>query len=199
MVNEEPGQVTGVVLAAGRARRAGGVNKALVPWPDGDRSVPLFEFAAANLRACCERVFINTERDRAVFEAAGYAVIGDGPFVDHGPLAGIYAGCQATDDEWLAVAPCDQLALPNQVYAKLVQAARRDGAAYAVSGGSLIPTCAVLHTKLVHLVREALMDQRLALVPFMQRHAVPVRFDDVEFANVNDPFGGSANRERPTE
>jgi molybdopterin-guanine dinucleotide biosynthesis protein A len=103
-------RMAGLVLAGGRARRMGGLDKAL-QQVDG-RTMLAAVIAALDLPV----VAISANGDPARFAAYGCPVLSDGEFQDQGPLAGILAGL-----EWasglgmtaLLTAPCDTPCLPH--------------------------------------------------------------------------------------
>jgi molybdenum cofactor guanylyltransferase len=103
-------QIAGLVLAGGRARRMGGVDKALLPFGEGTMLAAVI--AALDLPV----VAISANGDPARFAAYSCPVLSDGEFQDQGPLAGVLAGL-----EWAAglgmtavlTAPCDTPFLPR--------------------------------------------------------------------------------------
>jgi molybdopterin-guanine dinucleotide biosynthesis protein A len=103
-------QIAGLVLAGGRARRMGGVDKALLPF--GDSTMLAAVIAVLGLPV----VAISANGDPARFAAYGCPVLSDGEFQDQGPLAGILAVL-----EWAAglgmtallTVPCDTPCLPR--------------------------------------------------------------------------------------
>lgn len=176
-------QVTGVVLAGGRSRRMRGINKARMQV-DGQ---PLFRYAVNNLAGCCGRVVINTNRNQAAYQHEGFETIDDGAFDDKGPLAGVHAALKHATTPYVAIAACDQLALPDTIYPALCASATASRGAFACSPADTVPTCAVLPVGLLDEVRDALANGRLSLMAFMRDHADPVYFEGVEFGNVNSP------------
>jgi len=103
-------QIAGLVLAGGRARRMGGVDKALLPF--GESTMLAAVIVALDLPV----VAISANGDPSRFAAYGCPVLCDGEFQDQGPLAGVLAGL-----EWAAglgmtavlTAPCDTPCLPR--------------------------------------------------------------------------------------
>ncbi len=174
-------QVTGVILAGGKSLRMGGSNKALILH----KGKPLFGYALSNLEVCCARVVVNTERDQRTFEDMGLEVVGDGQFAGHGPVAGIHAALAFASTPFVAIAACDQLDLPAEVYQTLCSEVTETGAVYASSANDAIPTCAVLPVNLVEAARNALQLEQRALMAFMTSIGRPVAFDHIEFANLN--------------
>ena len=177
----EPDQVTGVVLAGGSGRRMGLINKALVVH----NGRPLYRYAVDNLAHCCGDIIVNTHRDVDQFRSAGFTVIGDGGFKGCGPLAGIHAALTKVATPFVAIAACDQLPLPVEVYRTLCSTVTPSLGAFACSGEHAVPTCAALPVVLAPVVEELLSKRKFALMPFMQAHAEAIQFADIEFGNVN--------------
>ncbi len=174
-------QVTGVVLAGGQSLRMGGRNKALVEF-HGKR---LYQYAVGNLEACSSRICINANRDEDVFLEAGFDVVGDGYFAGHGPVAGLRAALKFASTPYVAIASCDQMELPDEVYRTLCAEVTQTSAVYAVSGSDLIPTCAVLPVTFEVAATAALTSGQRALTRFMDEIGRQVRFDHVTFSNLN--------------
>ncbi|PPQ33308.1 molybdenum cofactor guanylyltransferase MobA [Rhodopila globiformis] len=109
-------QIAGLVLAGGRARRMGGVDKALLPF--GGTTMLGAVIAALDLPV----VAISANGDPTRFAAFGCPVLSDGAFQDQGPLAGLLVGL-----EWAAglgmtavlTAPCDTPCLPHGLARRL--------------------------------------------------------------------------------
>ncbi len=181
MKSPDRDQVTGVILAGGQSRRMGGINKALMEY----QGQPLFRYAERNLRDCCDRVVINTNRDQEAFQQAGFTTIDDGSFAGHGPVAGIRAALACVSTPFVAIAACDQLTLPAEVYQTLCAQVSDTIGVYACNESDQVPTCAVLPSGLEGAARIALESEQRALMAFMREFARPVHFEQVNFANLN--------------
>jgi len=173
--------ITGVVLAGGSARRMGGANKALSIY----KGRPLIDYALANLAPHAEQIIISANRDQEAFTELGYDVVDDGQFMHLGPLAGIHAALEQMNTDYLAIAACDQLTIPARVYAHLIEQVTDASGCYAVSGDTRMPTCAVIPHTLGAPVRQYLKDSKLRLMQFMCEYCRAIRFDDVQFENIN--------------
>ena len=95
--------VTGVMLAGGRATRMGGVDKGLVTV----NSRPMIRWVIDVLRPQVVDVLLNANRNLEQYRAFGYPVIDDGDREFRGPLAGIASGLRAAASPYVAFAPCD--------------------------------------------------------------------------------------------
>jgi len=97
-------EITGVVLAGGRARRMGGEDKGLVEVAGR----PMVEHVVDALRPQVKTLLINANRNLDVYRALGRcAVVADtlGDFA--GPLAGMASAMQEAATTYVLTAPCD--------------------------------------------------------------------------------------------
>lgn len=200
-------QITGLILAGGRARRMQqedslDVDKGLLRL-DG---APLVAHAQRYLAPQVSSVLVSANRH--VEDYADYGrVISDDPRLgsDLGPLAGVASALAATPTPWLAVMPVDVLNLPADMVARLAGAAQGAGAfiAYASTGGPdgggapgtipdgrAHPLCMVLHAGLAGSLRDYLGGGDRKVQLWQKKHAaVPVFFDGGygAFFNINTP------------
>lgn len=113
--------ISGLVLAGGRALRMGGIAKGLAPL----HGRPLLAHVVERLAPQVAHLAISANRaDYAVFELPLVADVIPG-FA--GPLAGLHAGLLACTTPWLVTAPCDAPLLPSDLVARLAQAAPPPG------------------------------------------------------------------------
>ncbi|MGA1574745.1 MAG: molybdenum cofactor guanylyltransferase MobA [Burkholderiaceae bacterium] len=117
-------QVTGLVLAGGRAQRMGGVDKGLQPL--GDR--PMVAHVLQRLAAQVHSVLINANRNLATYQGLGPAVVPDLADDFQGPLAGVLAALPHCHTPWLITVPCDTPFFPADLVATLLNAAQAAGA-----------------------------------------------------------------------
>jgi molybdopterin-guanine dinucleotide biosynthesis protein A len=96
-------QVTGVILAGGKATRMGGVDKGLVPI----KGRPMIAWVIDALRPQVADVLINANRSRDSYSEFGCPVVDDGDKDFRGPLAGMASGMRAARTPYIAVVPCD--------------------------------------------------------------------------------------------
>jgi molybdopterin-guanine dinucleotide biosynthesis protein A len=181
--------VTGLVLAGGRARRMGGDDKGLLQV--GGRAMACW--VADALAPQCRRVLINANRNADRYrELTGLPVIADtvGDFA--GPLAGMAAGLSACTTPLLVTAPCDSPLIAPDLVARLAAALKAQDADLAVAhdGVRMQPVFALLRCGLVGSLR-AFLDaggrkidawyagHRAAIAPFADRPRM--------FLNVNTP------------
>lgn len=181
-------EITGVILAGGRATRMGGVDKGLVPLAGQS----MIAHVIAALRPQVGGLIINANRNAGKYEALGWRVVADGRADFPGPLAGFLSALQAATTPYVLVVPCDAPMLPGDLAARLFAALAGNRAAVAAAhdGRRLHPVFALLTRDL----KESLADyletgerkaetwlrrQRLAIVDFSDRPEA--------FLNVNHP------------
>ena len=107
---------TGAILAGGRARRLGGLNKAGLILHPGGASV--LDRQLALLRRVVDRTII-IANDAEPFRDAGVPVIAD-MVPDGGALGALYTAVHASGTEWTLVVACDMPFVSERLLAHLV-------------------------------------------------------------------------------
>jgi len=181
-------QVTGVILAGGRATRMGGVDKGLVPI----NGRPMIAWVVDTLRSQVADVLINANRNHDSYRGFGCDVVDDGDSEFRGPLAGMVSGMRAARTPYIAVVPCDSPLLHGSLVQRLHDAARASGAPIAAAhdGGRLQPVFALLSCELLDDLAGYLDDGERKIDRWYARHGYEsVDFSDVaeSFANINAP------------
>lgn len=180
--------VAGLILAGGRARRLGGVDKALQPLAGR----PLLAHVLDRARPQLGHLAISAHGDPSRFAAWGLPVLAD-PIPDFaGPLAGILAGMEwaqglAPRPRWLVSLPCDTPFLPGDLVARLLAPCLAGSAeiACAASGGRSHPVVAVWPLTLLEELRRALSEEGLRKVDLW---AGRYRLTEIAFEGTPDPF-----------
>jgi molybdopterin molybdotransferase len=95
--------ITGLILAGGRASRMGGVDKGL----QNHAGAPLAMHALMRLGHQVGEVLINANRNLGAYEAFGVPVWPDANADYAGPLSGFLAGLEHCDTPYLVTVPCD--------------------------------------------------------------------------------------------
>lgn len=188
--------MTGFILAGGRGRRFGGVDKAFIELAGG----PLIGHVIARIAGQVDQIIINANGDPSRFAAFSCPVVADGPARTHG---GAFAGlvrahalmaAWAEAGELLLTVPTDTPFLPANLVDHLATAlaAGRTTAAYAASAGIPHPIVAlwtdVALAALVQWISSGDVRRLQTLLPMIG--GVPVTFpaDQVDpFFNVNTP------------
>jgi molybdopterin-guanine dinucleotide biosynthesis protein A len=150
-------EVTGLVLAGGRASRMGGLDKGLVAF--GGRS--LVERVIERIRPQVGELLISANRNIDRYRAFGFPVLLDEagglePFP--GPLAGLLAGLRAARTRWVAAVPCDAPFLPADLVVRLAASLGASRAAFACVGDRAEPVFCLLRADLAEDLAAALAD-----------------------------------------
>ncbi len=187
-----PDQITGLILAGGRAQRMGGIDKGLIPF----HGKPLIESAIARLKSQVGPILINANRNITKYATYGYPVIVDETPDFSGPLAGFSAGLKVCKTPYLLTTPCDSPLLPMDLGRKLAAEMGR-GDFQLVYASSNEADGKVWAQPVFCLMRASLLESLEAFLQkgdlkidhwFKELHSSTVVFDDVQaFANVNTP------------
>jgi molybdopterin-guanine dinucleotide biosynthesis protein A len=110
-------EITGLILAGGRAQRMGGIDKGLVSF----MGKPLIEHAIARLGPQVASILINANRNHDRYAQYGHAVITDQHPDFAGPLAGFAAGLEHCNTEYLLSVPCDSPVFPLNLSEQLLK------------------------------------------------------------------------------
>ncbi|AKE12746.1 molybdenum cofactor guanylyltransferase MobA [Serratia liquefaciens] len=156
-------EITGIILAGGRATRMGGEDKGLVPVA----GIPLYQYVLARLRPQVGPIAINANRNQARYRESGLPIIGDLIPDFSGPLAGMLVGLKYATTEWVAFVPCDVPDFPATLIEKLWQQKGSAIAAYASDGERAHPTLALLHTSLATPLEDYLARGERKLMLFL--------------------------------
>jgi molybdopterin-guanine dinucleotide biosynthesis protein A len=122
-------EITGLVLAGGRGSRMGGVDKGLQNF----NGMPLALFTLLRLQPQVGAMMVNANRNLSAYESFGTPVWPDVLADYAGPLAGFLTGLERCETDWLVTVPCDTPLFPQDLVARLAQAAERDEAEIAMA------------------------------------------------------------------
>ena len=122
--------ITGIVLAGGRGTRMGGSDKGLQNF----NGVPLALHTLLRLQPQVGVVMVNANRNLAAYESFGVPVWPDALPDYAGPLAGFLTGLEQSDTPWVVTVPCDTPRFPEDLVARLAEAAEREDAEIAMAG-----------------------------------------------------------------
>jgi molybdopterin-guanine dinucleotide biosynthesis protein A len=173
--------VSGIVLAGGRGRRLGGVEKGLQALAGRPLIAHVIDRVAPQVAALA----INANSIAAGYAALGLPLVADTLPGRPGPLAGVLAGLEwMRGPGWLLSVPCDAPFLPPDLAARLCAVADNAEVACAASGGRLHPVCALWRHDLAPALRAALADGRNGVEAFVRGRRLAV----AEFAGDPDPF-----------
>ena len=108
--------VTGLILAGGAGRRAGGQDKGLLAW----HGMPLVAHVLHRLQAQTDEVIISCNRNFDDYSNFSCQLITDQRENFSGPLAGIEAAIPHLKKQYLAVVACDTPRLPTDLVSRLM-------------------------------------------------------------------------------
>jgi molybdopterin-guanine dinucleotide biosynthesis protein A len=130
-----PDEVTALILAGGKAKRLGGVDKRELVV--AGRTI--FERQVDALRPCVAEIIVSSPRP-----IAGYRTVAD-PVADVGPIAGIAAGLAAVTTPWLFVLAGDMPGVHRAFIDLILSRADTESDAVGIRIGQLPePLCTAL-------------------------------------------------------
>lgn len=188
-MNNKPNSIiTGMVLAGGQARRMGGIDKGLVELAGR----PLIEWVLDVLQPQTDTVLINANRSHDAYRRYGYPVITDKLGGYCGPLAGMAAGLDACETDYLVTCPCDSPLLPADLVDRLYQQLQKQKTELAVAhnGERLQPVFALLSRSLLPSLNAFLSNDGRKIDNWYAQNAMTaVDFSDrpEAFLNINTP------------
>jgi len=184
--------ITGLILAGGRAQRMGGIDKGLIPF----HGKPLIESTIAKLKPQTQSIIINANRNITKYAGYGYPVIMDETPDFSGPLAGFSVGLKACKTPYLLTSPCDSPLLPNNL-AELLSAEMEHGDFELVYASSkeadgkvwAQPVFCLMRANLLESLANFLLKGDLKIDRWFKelRSSTVVFEDPLVFANVNTP------------
>ena len=124
-------EITGIILAGGRAHRMGGVDKGLQNF----NGMALALHTLMRLSPQVAEVMINANRNLAAYESFGVAVWPDANADFAGPLSGFLVGLERCETPYLLTVPCDTPRFPLDLASRLAQALEANHAEIAMAAG----------------------------------------------------------------
>lgn len=180
--------VTGLILAGGKGRRMGGLDKGLLQL----NHKPLYQLVYECLQQQVDHILISANRHQDQYRQSACPVISDEFDNFQGPLAGILAGLKAIETGYLLVVPCDSPVFPDDLLQRMQMAmdSQSSNLAIAHDGQRLQPLFALISKALQGSLEEYLSTgHRRVSDWFLSENAVIVEFepDPHQFKNVNTP------------
>ena len=185
---------TGAILAGGRSRRLGGLNKAgLILRPGG---ASILDSLLARLRRLVDRAII-VARDGDRFAAAGVPVVGD-LVPDGGALGALYTAVHSAETERTLVVACDMPFVSEALLAHLIGIGRNVDIAIPRTARGVEPLCATYSRRCAAEIRGLLNERRFRVGDVARIAALQVRevsgdelrafgSEEVLFFNLNTP------------
>ncbi|HEU5339082.1 MAG TPA: molybdenum cofactor guanylyltransferase MobA [Sulfuricaulis sp.] len=180
--------ITGVILAGGRARRMGGIDKGLILL----NGRPMVEYVITAMRTEVNKLMINANRHLEQYAAFGCPVIPDIMNGYLGPLAGIASGMHASSTPYIVTAPCDSPLIASNLVQRLYETLTREGADISVAhdGERMHPVFALIRRDLLPNLLDFLDTGQRKIDLWYAQHRLAVAYfrDQPEaFRNVNNP------------
>jgi len=177
--------VSGLILAGGKATRMQGANKALIPF----LGRAMISHVIERLSSQVDEIFINANQDIADYQAFHLPVLSDAFGEFPGPLAGLYAGLKASQQEWVVCVPCDSPLLPKNLVQGLMQTATKEKADIAIARTDVQnhPVFCLCKKSLAADLASYLHAGGRKVSEWQQKHQyIEVHFDDESaFSNIN--------------
>jgi molybdenum cofactor guanylyltransferase len=123
--------ITGIVLAGGRANRMGGVDKGLQNF----NGMALALHTLMRLSPQVSDVMINANRNLSAYESFGASVWPDASADFAGPLSGFLVGLERCETPYLLTVPCDTPRFPLDLANRLAEALDANNADIAMAAG----------------------------------------------------------------
>ncbi len=179
-------KITGVILAGGRGRRMGSVDKGLQLF----KGRKLIEWVIQRLQPQVAEILINSNQNQERYAQFGYRVISDLVPDFAGPLAGFHSALSTATTDLVLTVPCDSPFLPEDLADRLIPALRAPSVDIAVAhtGARAHPVfCLLRRSLLPHLSRYLEQGGRKIDAWYADLNVVEVAFDDQPdaFANFN--------------
>jgi len=183
--------ITGLILAGGLGRRMSadgrGTNKALRLFA----GKAMLSHVIERLTPQVGRIVLNVNQDEDAFKAFDLPMVGDEVGGFAGPLAGLHAGLQQAQTDWLLTCPCDSPFLPLDLASRLADAveAGRHDLAVAYTGAQAHPVFALVRTSLLGSLSDFLNSGGRKIDAWYAPLSVArVDFgDEAAFRNINTP------------
>jgi molybdopterin-guanine dinucleotide biosynthesis protein A len=166
----------------------GGRDKGLVLF----RGQPMVTAVAQRLSPQVSELWVNANRNLALYQALGFRVFSDDLAEFQGPLAGILTALRRVSTPKVVFVPCDAPLLPTNLVARLAAGLNTGHAVLAVAhdGTRQQPLFAMMHTSLVDSLQRYLdSGERKVGQWYRQLRAAKVFFpEECEgFTNINLP------------
>lgn len=166
----------------------GGLDKGLVEF----EGRPLVSHVAERLRPQVDCLRVSANRNLEQYRTLGFEAITDS-LTDlrrtAGPLAGVLAGLECCETDWLVSVPCDSPALPGDLVERLLAAAQVAGApaARAATAAGPHPVFMLVRCDLLPDLRRFLAEGRRRVREWQHGvGAATAHFaDETAFANLN--------------
>ena len=165
-------EITGVILAGGKARRMGGADKGLVQF----RGKPLIEHVIQAFEPQVGNLLINANRNHEIYKNYGFDIVSDESEDYCGPLAGILSALNKIDTPYLATAPCDTPFISRNIVEKLSLSilSEKTEISVAHNGDRLQPVFCVMKKDLIISINNYLREGGRKIDQWIKQHSVTI-------------------------
>ena len=183
--------VSCIILAGGRGKRAGGLDKGLLPYGKkiGENKTgnnkPLIEHVINAVKNQVDDIVISANRNIESYKSYSANVFGDSSEDYQGPLAGIAACLKHCKHELVLVVACDMPNLPSNLVTRLISEIQDNSFSIATVDNHH-QLALIIKDNMVDSVQQRLKNNQLKLIQWVE--SVPyitVSFDDIPDAFVN--------------
>lgn len=180
--------VTAVILAGGKGRRMGGIDKGLMQF----NGIPMIEHVVKEIKTQCKKIIINANRHLDQYTSYQYPVISDDMSDFQGPLAGFSVALKLAETPFIITVPCDAPLLPPDYLPRMMDALLAQKADIAVvnDGERMQPVYALIKTTLADSLFQYLgKGERKIDLWYAQHNVIEVDFSNFKscFNNINTP------------
>jgi len=166
------GNITGIILAGGRARRMGGQDKGLIQLA----RKPMIEYVINAIDPQVDAIIINANRNQADYEKYGFPVVADQIEGYCGPLAGMASGLQAAKTPFVVTVPCDSPLIPDDLVQKLYSTLQDKDAEICtpLSNGRLQPVFTLMKSELLPSMLDFLNNGERKIDKWFEKHRLAI-------------------------
>ena len=181
--------ITGVILAGGRARRMGGADKGLVLF----NGKPLIEYVIDALEPQVGCLLINANRNHEKYRSYEFDVISDELKDYCGPLAGMACVLNKIHTPYLVTAPCDTPFITDNLVKNLSSSIVHENTEISVAhnGERLQPVFCMMKKTLITSINEYLQNGGRKIDQWFEQHSVSI----VDFSSNSECFENFNSKE----
>ena len=176
------GNITGIILAGGQARRMGGQDKGLISLA----GKPMIEYVLKAIEPQVDTIIINANRNQSLYEKYGFPVVADQIDGYCGPLAGMASGLEQAKTPFVVTVPCDSPFIPDDLVHKLYLTLQHEDAEIctARSNDRLQPVFTLMKSELFNSILDFLNNGERKIDKWFDKHRLAI----ADFSDQPDTF-----------
>lgn len=178
--NNSNQSVSGVVLAGGKARRMGGVDKGLILI----NGQAMCKIVIDRLTPQVISVVLNANRNLETYQKFGVQVVEDFLAGYLGPLAGLASAMRKAKTEWVITVPCDGPFLNRDYVERMIAQSKDADIVVAKDAERLQPTFMMARTALLEDLTEFLLSGERKIDKWFANHP----YKTADFSDSPDCF-----------